>query len=175
MFVIIGRWRTTIGWFSGFPAVYLPGLRFFASVVSKCMITCSFPTRGKPRKIFTLSFPVRQGTGEAALPPPKPGADLSGPPGSFRFDVSVADNLVSMLPNWRPCIGPEVVEHVTVTTLNFETSNSPVMTSPQRSFQSRYLLIARRLRRTSTTRPSYDFGRYRLPVRYMLEGWRGKN
>jgi hypothetical protein len=69
----------TIGWFSGFPAVSLPGLRLFAGVVSKCMITCAFPTQGKAGKIFTLSFPVRQGTGEAALPPPKPDRIWVGP------------------------------------------------------------------------------------------------
>ena len=69
MFAIIGRWQPTIGWFSGFPAVSLPSLRLFAGVVPKYMITRVFPTWGKPRKIFTLSFPVRQGTGEAALTP----------------------------------------------------------------------------------------------------------
>jgi hypothetical protein len=45
-------WQTTIGWFSGFPAVSLPGLRLFASVVSKCMIAGAFPTRSKPEKIL---------------------------------------------------------------------------------------------------------------------------
>ena len=68
-------WQTTIGWFSGFPAVSLPTLRLFAGVIPKCMIICAFPMREKPRKIFTLSFPVRQGTGEAALTPTKAGAD----------------------------------------------------------------------------------------------------
>ena len=34
------------------------------------MIASGFPARAEPRKIFTLSFPVRQGTGEAELPCP---------------------------------------------------------------------------------------------------------
>ena len=66
---MIGRCQTAIRGFSGFPAGSLPGLRFLPSVVAKSMISRDFPAWGEPRKIFSLSFPVWQGTGEAALPP----------------------------------------------------------------------------------------------------------
>jgi hypothetical protein len=54
--------------FSGFPAGSLPSLRLLPIVVAKPLILPDFSARGEPRKIFTLSFPVRQGKGEAALP-----------------------------------------------------------------------------------------------------------
>jgi len=54
----------------GLPAGSLPGLRFLPIVVPKIMILHGFSARGSPGKFFTLSFPARQGTGEAALPCP---------------------------------------------------------------------------------------------------------
>src|ERR1700746_1183111 len=54
--------------FWGFPAGSLPRLRSLQGVVPKYMIASDFLARGEPEKIFTLSFPARQGKIEAALP-----------------------------------------------------------------------------------------------------------
>ena len=54
--------------FWGFPAGSLPRLRFLQGVVPKPMIARDFLAREEPKKIFTLSFPARQGKMEAALP-----------------------------------------------------------------------------------------------------------
>ena len=63
------RCQTAIQGFSGFfPAISLPGLRLLPRVVVKSMILLGFSARGEPRKIFTLSFPARQGKMETALP-----------------------------------------------------------------------------------------------------------
>jgi len=56
-------------------------------VVVKSMIRRGFPAQGSPRKIFSLSFPARQGMREAALPgplaspwrPPRPPARQPSP------------------------------------------------------------------------------------------------
>jgi hypothetical protein len=47
--------------FWGFPAGTLPRLRFLRGGVAKSMIARDFSARGEPEKIFTLSFPARQG------------------------------------------------------------------------------------------------------------------
>jgi len=54
--------------FWGFPAGSLPRLRFMQGVAPKPMIARDFLARGEPEKIFTLSFPARQGKMETALP-----------------------------------------------------------------------------------------------------------
>jgi hypothetical protein len=43
-------------------------LRFLPKVVAKSMIARGFSARGEPQINFSLSFPTRQGTGEAVLP-----------------------------------------------------------------------------------------------------------
>ena len=73
---MVGRSQRAIGgFFGGFPAGSLPGLRLLSNAVLKSLITRDFLGYGELEKIFTLSFPVRQGKMEAALPrspPPKP-------------------------------------------------------------------------------------------------------
>jgi hypothetical protein len=54
--------------FWGFPAGSLPRLRFLQGFGPKSMIARDFLARGESEKIFTLSFPARQGKIEAALP-----------------------------------------------------------------------------------------------------------
>ena len=72
---MIGRCQRVIRGFSGFPAGSLPGLRFLSRVVAKPMILRDFSARGSLEKIFTLSFPCRQGKGEAV----HPGSERGGP------------------------------------------------------------------------------------------------
>ena len=64
-----GRYRTTIRRFSGFPAVSLPRLRFDRRVARKVLIRRGFSMPGEPRKIFSLSFPERQGRGGGGAKP----------------------------------------------------------------------------------------------------------
>jgi hypothetical protein len=52
--------------FSGFPAGSLPSPRLLPGVVFKSMIARGFSAPGVAKKIFTLSFPARQGMGGAA-------------------------------------------------------------------------------------------------------------
>src|SRR6516225_1173094 len=63
-----GQCRTGIQGFSSFPAVSLPRLRFDRRVACKVLIRNDFRYRANLKKIFTLSFPARQGKGEVALP-----------------------------------------------------------------------------------------------------------
>src|SRR5208283_1740993 len=59
----IGRCRTAIRRFSGFPAVSLPRLRFGRRFASKALIRNGFSILDELGKNFTLSFPERQGRG----------------------------------------------------------------------------------------------------------------
>jgi len=68
MIALMGRCQTAILRFSGFPAVSLPRLRFGRRVARKMLIRSTFRFEASPEKIFTLSFPSRQGKREAALP-----------------------------------------------------------------------------------------------------------
>src|SRR6516165_9675964 len=68
MIALTGRCQAAIRAFSGFPAVSLPRLRFHRKIACKAMIANEFRGSASPRKNFSLSFPSRQGKGEAALP-----------------------------------------------------------------------------------------------------------
>ena len=63
MIALMGLCRTAIRRFSGFPAVSLPRLRFGGRVARKMLIRRTFRFEASPKKIFTLSFPERQGKG----------------------------------------------------------------------------------------------------------------
>src|SRR6516165_10039219 len=68
MIALTGRCQATIRAFSGFPAVSLPRLRFHRKIACKAMIATEFSRQRESEKNFSLSFPSRQGKGEAALP-----------------------------------------------------------------------------------------------------------
>ena len=57
------RCQRAIGQFSGFPAASLPRLRFGRKIVYKILIMKTFRFRASLKKIFSLSFPERQGRG----------------------------------------------------------------------------------------------------------------
>jgi hypothetical protein len=72
--------------FSSFPAVSLPRPRFDRKVARKVLIRKDFSLQGESRKIFSLSFPERQGRGEAGATLPSSGC---------------ADEILDLL-GWRP-------------------------------------------------------------------------
>jgi hypothetical protein len=55
--------------FRAFPAASLPRLRFDCRVARKFLIRNGFSIRGDRKKIFSLSFPARQGKKGAATEP----------------------------------------------------------------------------------------------------------
>jgi hypothetical protein len=57
MIALIARRETAIRWFSGFPAVSLPHLRFDRKVTRKILIRNDFSVRGEPREKFYPEFP----------------------------------------------------------------------------------------------------------------------
>ena len=63
MIALKDRCQRAIGQFSGFPAASLPRLRFGRKIVYKILITKTFRFRASLKKIFSLSFPERQGRG----------------------------------------------------------------------------------------------------------------
>jgi hypothetical protein len=63
MTALIGRCQMAIRRFSGFPATSLPRLRFYWKVAYKILIQNDFLAQTSLEKIFSLSFPERQGKG----------------------------------------------------------------------------------------------------------------
>jgi hypothetical protein len=61
MIASISRCQTAIRRFSDFPAASLPRLQFDRSVASKVLARRTFRCAASPAKIFSLSFPERQG------------------------------------------------------------------------------------------------------------------
>jgi hypothetical protein len=79
MLATIGQCQPAIRGFSGFPAGSLPCLRFSSIVAAKSMIARGFFGAGESQKNFPLSFPERQGTGEAVSPGQRSAAAILSP------------------------------------------------------------------------------------------------